>query len=405
MANAFRVFRFIVIAGILATLTWLVMDHNSEQKRILVVHSYQKDLAWVNELDDGLRQALMSDEQDKKTSRNLDLRTHYMDLRNHNNCNYYKIAATDVRFTIDDWQPEVVIIFDDLAQGLVGFNQIDWAEPDKRDAIAERLLSYLVKSGCPDQDRTLEDFELNNPATDYYPTIVFGGVNGGVENYGYEYAKNVTGIFERKNYDAIIEKLIALRDAYGGPVSGVQMLNDGSLTATSETKRFLQEDWGPFETADPVQVTKFADWQATVEAANENNLMLMIANYGGITDDKGARVRQTQLIAWTERNAKLPVLGLNTRFIDDGGMIAIAISGTEQGRRSIDMALDAIDGKALKAPLDAEQYTIGLNQSLVRKRNLYLPSVYEAFSREVQRFIPVMEDVYESQTGDREQKN
>lgn len=401
MTTALRLSRFIVIAAILAGLLWLVVQHNAEQRRILIVHSYHKDLAWVSELNDGIRQGRNLIKRD--TMRNLSIRTHYMDLRNHPDCNFYQLAATDVRFTIDDWEPDVVIIFDDLAQGLVGFNQLRFGaatdqEPFNRDAIAQDLAEWLKEDRCEDPEIGPGYFGLDRPAEDHFPDIVFAGVNGEVDTYGYQFATNVTGIFERKNYAALVETLEVLRDAYEGPVSGIRLLNDTSATATAESQVYRKVDWSPFEPREPAQASTFAAWQEEVRKANDENLMLLVANYQNVRKADEDRIRPSELISWTEREAKLPVLGLNTRFVADGGMITVAISGTEQGRIAMDMAMDAIDGKPPRPYAVARQYTIGMNQSLVRQRDLHLPSIYEAFSARVGKFIDIIDHLYLEQS-------
>ncbi|MEM7213210.1 MAG: hypothetical protein AAF479_15210 [Pseudomonadota bacterium] len=401
MTTALKFSRYAVVTAILAAIIWLVIQHNGEQRRVLIVHSYYKDLAWVSELNDGVRTALDKIKRDER--RNLNVRTHYMDLRNHPDCNYFKLATEDVRYTVKEWEPDVIVIFDDLAQGLVGFNQLRFNDTSdqgaaKRDTLAEELAEWLKKDRCDAPEFDVSYFGLDRPAESLSPDIIFAGVNGTSDRYGYEDASNVTGIYERKNYRAIVEKLEVLRDAYGGQVSGIRLLNDTSATASAESRVYRSQSWDPFKALTPVQVSSFDAWKAQVRKANAENVMLLIANYDGVKHSNGEPVQQHELISWTEREAKLPVLGLNTRFVADGGMMTIAISGTEQGSVAIEMAMDSIRGQPLRKQQAAKQYTIGLNQSLVRQRKLELPSVYRAFSDAVGKFIDVIEHLYLEQS-------
>ncbi len=382
--------KFVVIAALLIAAGRLVMAHNQEQTKILVVHSYNTDMAWVNDIDDGIRQAI--EDADPGIARRLNVRTHYMDLRNHPDCNFYRNAAANVRFTIDDWGPEAVIIVDDLGQALVGFNHLDFAPgaPD-RTAMAHDLNTWLAGDRC--DLPALDFFDLDNPAA-APPEIVFAGVNGGVGRYGYDVARNVSGIFERKNYPALIEMLGDLADAYDGPVAGVTMLNDASPTGMTESRNFETIDWAPFTPSPPVNAATEADWRAAVMQANADDKMLLIANYQNVVDAEGDPVPPRDLIAWTERHAKLPVLGANTNFVADGGMLTAAIAGSEQGRVAMGLAIAAVEGDAPHRRVEAEQFLIGMNQSLVRKRDLTLPSIYEAFSREIGTFVGAVERLY-----------
>ncbi|WP_296428367.1 hypothetical protein [Yoonia sp.] len=396
MRSFFTAAKYLVIVVLLVVVARLVLTHNEDQKKILVVHSYNNDLAWVNDVDEGVRRAI--EDAAGRRGPSLNVRTHYMNLRNHPDCNFYKNATSDVRFTIGDWQPEVLILIDDLAQGLVGFNQVRLNEGADRARMAGDLNAWLAGDRCQTPD--ISFFGLDQPVTDNFPEVVFAGVNGGVGLYGYDQATNVSGIFERKNYQALIETLEALDRAYDGPVDGIMMLNDASPTGVTENGNYLLQDWAPFVAHPPVGASDFADWTRAVEEANAGNLMLLIANYQNVRDGQGGTVDPETLVQWTERNAKLPILGANTRFVADGGMMTVAIAGSEQGQVAMELAIAAIDGNPDRPHYDAKQFLIGMNQSLVRKRNLQLPSIYEAFSREIGTFIEAMEQLYVVQSGE-----
>lgn len=386
MRSFFALAKYAVIALLLLVVARLVASQNSEQTKILVVHSYNTDLAWVNDIDGGIRRAL------EDTPLKINARTYYMNLRNHPDCNFYKNAAADVRFTIEDWQPEVVILIDDLAQALVGFDQLRLAPETDRDAIANDLNAWLAGDRCDIPD--LSFFHLDDPETGHIPEIVFAGVNGGVARYGYDDASNVSGIFERKNYAALIETLRSLADAYPGDVAGIKMLNDASPTGETESANYLQQDWAPFFAAPPATVATLDRWKAVVAEANAADLMLLIANYQNVRDASGQLVPPEFLITWTEANAKLPVLGVNTRFVADGGMMTVAIAGSEQGTVAMELAIASLSDPPVRDQRDAKQFLIGMNQSLVRKRDLALPAIYEAFSREIGTFVDVIEQLY-----------
>lgn len=385
--------KYVIIAAILLALTRLVLSHQEEQTKVLVVHAYNIDLAWVNDVDDGINRAL--DEAGRHTA--LNVRRHYMDLRNHPDCNFYKNAASDVRFTIDDWKPEVLILVDDLAQALVGFDQLRLAPGTDRETLASDINSFLAGDICDPPD--LSFFGLDNPATDPRVEIVFAGVNGGVARYGYDQADNVSGIFEHKNYDALIQTLQALAAAYDGPVNGIMMLNDISETGYTESALYRDQDWQPFPAAPPVNARTFGQWQAAVEEANDKGLLLLIANYQNVVGEDGQLVAPETLIQWTERHARLPVLGANTRFVADGGLMTVAIAGSEQGEVAMQLAMDVLSGKPAGQRVEAKQFLIGMNQSLVRKRDLKLPDIYEAFSREIGTFVDSLENLYMVEGG------
>lgn len=386
MRSFFAVAKYAVIVVLLLTVARLVMLQNSEQTKILVVHSYNHDLAWVNDIDGGIRRAL------NDAPMKINARTHYMNLRNHPDCNFYKTAAADVRFTIDDWKPAAVILIDDLAQALVGFNQLDLEGGTDREKLANGLNEWLSGDRCDTPE--LDFFQLDQPAQGPFPEIVFAGVNGDVDHYGYDDATNVSGIYEHKNYRALIETLTSLEAAYQGPKNGIIMLNDASPTGQTENANYLRHDWSPFRSVPPVSAHSFDDWKAAVIDANARDLMLLIANYQNVVGEDGRPVTPETLVRWTELNAKLPVLGMNTRFVADGGMMTVAIAGSEQGTVAMELAFASLLSDVEHKQVFAKQFLIGMNQSLVRKRDLELPSIYEAFSREIGTFVDVIEQLY-----------
>lgn len=390
-----------IILFILALVAHLVLSQKSVSRKVLVVHSYNKDLSWVNEINEGVNRSLAATQTE-----GLNVRTHYMDLKNHPNCNFYKNAAADVRFTIEDWKPEVIVLVDDLAQALVGFNQLENHDSLDRKKQATIITDWLIENRC--EQSSPEYFGLNQGETLNVPQVIFAGVNGTVERYGYTDANNVSGIYEHKNYQALIETLQTLINASQIPVKNIQMLNDQSPTAETENENFKLQDWSPLTTVDPISVGSFSKWQQEVLRANENNNLLIVTNYQNITQgeclpshDQNTSdctpIDPSQVIAWTERNALLPVLGANTNFVADGGLMTVAISGIEQGEVAMDLAIEKLEGNKAVKRLEAEQFLIGMNQSLVRKRQLKLPKIYEAFSREIGQFVEVVEHLYMEQ--------
>ena len=70
-------------------------------------------------------------------------------------------------------------------------------------------------------------------------------------------------------------------------------------------------------------------------------------------------------------------------------MLTLAVPGYEQGQVTLKMALQVLAGTSVAdiKPVEAKQFVVGMNKSLVIKRGLDLPLVYEAFSRESNNLI------------------
>lgn len=122
--------------------------------------------------------------------------------------------------------------------------------------------------------------------------------------------------------------------------------------------------------------------------------MLLTANYQNLQDARGRLVPPQDVIAWTEEHSRYPVLGAGTNYVADGGLMTVAISGSEQGEVVMRMALHYLATGQMQPTRTAQQFLVGMNPALVRKRGLQLPAVYEAFARELGRFMEVSEHVY-----------
>jgi hypothetical protein len=146
------------VLGILFSLYFcgFLVYANIQKPRILVLHSYDKEYAWTRDVSEGIHRVL-----DKYPQ--YSIKWHYMDTKRRTTERYKKTAATSAILLIKRWEPHVMIAIDDNAQSLVAS-------------------------------------KFNN---DIYPQVVFAGVNGTREEYGYDKAKNVTGILERLELNAV----------------------------------------------------------------------------------------------------------------------------------------------------------------------------------------------------------
>lgn len=382
----------LIIVFMISAMIWLIWDHNQKQPRVFVIHSYNTDLNWVNSIDEGIDQKL------KEILPSAKVRHHYMDLQNHNGCNFRRRSTRDVLYGISDWKPDYLLLVDDLAQELVGAHYLAYKDglfPDK--SLAEQLFAKR----CPEQDL---EFYQSTYVTDaqQLPEIVFAGVNYSVEPYGYFRAMNTQGIYEHKNFTALVETLKDLSQYCGEQRAvGVLPLNDYSATARREKVSFQRFNWYPLELLEPATVRSFDEWKAQVELANQKKAMLVIANYQQVPEKPGSKqyVAPARLIQWTTENARYPVLGAGTNFVDDGGMITVAIAGLEQGKTLVELMKFPAQRKLLedKDVRRAEQFLVGL---AARKLKQYcsnqMPKIYQAYAKQtgLYRYESVSEVLY-----------
>lgn len=382
-----RLLQALLMAVVLGVLVHQVVLRQSATRKVLVIHSYNTDLPWVGDVDQGISRAQAG------AATGLQVRRHYMNLLNHPDCHSFHLAAEDARLAIDDWKPDAVVLVDDLAQALVGFPNLRWKEGAPIAQVRDGIVAQLTADRCPDKNAAYFGLDKLTPVDRLHP-IVFAGVNGDVERYGYPHATQVSGIFEHKNYAALAETLNAVNAASSSRAVAVQLLNDDSPSAVAENPRYATAHWGALQWLPPRNVQTFSQWQAVVQEASTRDAMLLIANYQNLRDARGRLVPASEVIAWTELHSRHPALGAGTNYVADGGLMTLAISGSEQGQAAMGMVLQFFATGQMPPTREAQQFLVGMNPALVRKRQLRLPAIYEAFAREVGRFMEVSEHVY-----------
>ena len=325
---------FLVMAGVL--LTWFKLT----QPRILVLHSYDTDYAWTRDIDAGIRRAFSSNLRYK-------IDWHYMDTKVHPDRDFKRKAGVLARRAIESINPDLIIAVDDDAQ------------------------QYAVKEYA------------NHPKI----RIVFAGINGTVEAYGYRKAANVTGIYERK---PIIDLSRALAEMRGrdGEKLGTRIAHIGDLSdsVVQDKKEIDAFNWAPFKLVSSTLVTDFDEWRRAVKEAGAKADIIVLSNYQAVfrAGKDQDLFPPAELMKWTEENSPVPVVGLGGFMVEEGGMFAVGASGFEQGDTVAHMAMTILDRGEIPRNIPEvmpRQFLVYMRESLLAKRGITLPPLYEAFSR------------------------
>jgi hypothetical protein len=269
------------------------------QPRILVLHSYAPDYTWTRDIDIGLKRVLDAKLRYK-------VQWHYMDTKNHPDKEFKRKAGALARRAIEALHPNLVIAIDDDAQ------------------------AYAVKeyAGKPDI------------------AIVFAGINGTVEAYGYDKVNNATGIYERKPLLDLRRALIEMRGANGAELGRrIMHLGDQSDSVKADIVEIRAFDWAPFRVADSHMVRTFDEWKQAVAGATDKADVILISNYHNVYEAEGkpSLVAPSAVMQWTEANSRVPVVGLGGFMVEEGGMFAVGASGFEQGEITARMAIEVLD--------------------------------------------------------------
>lgn len=337
--------RWLVAVFFAATLL-VVVWYNARKPYVVVLQSYDTGYAWTRDVDTGIDRVLKG--------RPYTVKRFYMDTKRQTAKAFKMRAGLNARRMIDRWHPDVIIAVDDDAQDFVGRHY------------------------------------AGNPKV----KLVFAGVNGEVTEYGYDGAPNVTGIFERKQLVAVKEAILeaAALARRAGPVR-VMHIGDRSESVGKDEAFIETTDWAPLVREKSVLAATFAEWQEAVRWARGRVDFIITTNYRALRAAQGnARfLPPREVVRWTMENSPVPVIGTNTFFVEDGGMLAIGTSPYEQGSVAAAMAVQILEKGILPREIPRQytrQFVVFMNEALMKKADFALPEVYEAFARATDSFLP-----------------
>jgi len=338
--------RLMAALFMLITLT-LFGWYNMSKPRILILHSYDQDYAWVRDINIGLMRGL-------KSKYLYQVNWYYMDTKRHPSAEFKNSAGIAARNVIKSTQPDVVIAIDDDAQ------------------------KYAVQ------------YFKNDP----HIKIVFAGINNELEDYGYEKANNVTGILERLPLVAMRETLLSVSNfkQLDHPIR-IAFLGDQSATVTGDAKQVGNFNWSPHQLIAVTQVNTFDQWQAAIKHLEHQADIILVTGYRGLsrTDTDLKLVPPREVVEWTEQHSVVPVFSGNGFYTEDGGMLAIGTSPYEQGEIAAEKTLAIILDRKLPSALPimvSQQFIVTMSGSKMAARHFELPHVYEAAARTGDKYYP-----------------
>ena len=258
-------------------------------KKVLCIFSYHAEYPWVQEETEGVESVLKSGVKIKKF---------YMDTKRRTSPEWKEKAAKRASRRIRWYHPDVVIVFDDNACGLVA-------------------KKYIGK---------------NIP-------FVFCGVNADPADYGFPCA-NITGVVEREQTGKTID---LLRELAPG-VKKVAFLTDGSPTSQKFIAR-LKETELPVDLCEIVATDDFDTWKETLKRFQSQADAVGLFLYHTVKK-KGREesLPAGDVLKWTLENNGLPEFAFFDFVVKGGALCGDTISGIEQGRAAAETAAMILAG-------------------------------------------------------------
>ncbi len=379
-----------IITLLVALLFGTAVYLGQSQKRILVIHSFNANSAWVKQINHGIDTYLKNNGE---VAGKVSIDYYYMDMESpiRQKCEAYLTEMRNAEKILEDREPDIVIISDDIAQRLIGIRLATF-QSSKNDYL-KRNADWLIKNGSCSNNQDIKEnliSEMRSLSLTHLPEVIFTGIDNDAEEYGYQDAANVTGIFEHRYMASVKE---TLQDLYRAiPESSekpakVTILSGKSSMTDHEKKRMRSDLLSisfnvPLKWSGLEEVSTWGEWKEAVLQANQNQAMIFIAGYGDIAREQ----TEESVVRWTEACAQYPVLGSSASFITAGGMLTNTVSGREQGQVAMDFVkqrLDSSNESSRAEWKEPRQFTVGMNKALFDKRGLFdFPLVYKSFSRE-----------------------
>ncbi len=322
-----------LISIFIAGLIIFLISINLGKSRILVLHSYYTDYSWVTDINKGILRIL--------GGKPYSIRYFYMDTKRKPAHDYKIKIGQSARRMIDAWKPDIILAVDDDAQKHVAM------------------------------------YYNNNPSIN----IIFTGMNATLKEYDYDKAKNVTGILERIPFQEFREVFSSILPQ---DKNRIVHISDASTTSKFIHDELELVNWGRLKLIKSIQCETFDEWKNAVETANKIGDIILITHYHTIKDKDGSVIAPKKIIEWTEPRLKIPDIGCWGFFVEDGGMMAVAVSPFEQGELAAKMAVKILDGGAAPSSIPvliSSQYIVYIREKSVKNRNLVMPKILEAFAK------------------------
>lgn len=317
-----------------------LIAYNLNKPRVFIVHSYDLDYSWVRDIDEGFKRVFSK-------GKSYNIRYFYMNTKRNPSNEYKERTGEAVVKMVREWNPDILITVDDDAQKYVATHFLD--DPKIK--------------------------------------IVYTGVNAFPKDYGFDKANNVTGILERLPFEAFKEVFLQIL-----PKNKHKVMH---IADSSSTSVFIQHEveaynWSPLILTETILCDTLEDWDKAIDRANREADILFVTHYHTLKDKNGIVINPADVIVHTEPRLKKPAIGSWGFYVEDGGMMAVAVSPFEQGEEAARMAVKIIDEHIKPtdiAIMTGRLFVIYIREESIKKRNLAIPGLVEAFARATNNFF------------------
>jgi len=263
----------------------------TDEKKVMLVFSYHQEYEWVEEEIQGVVDVL--------GDKHVMLEKFYMDTKQHTSDEWKQEISAKAFERIEEFQPDVLMVFDDNACKYVAQNYIGTSLP-----------------------------------------VVFCGMNGYPDDYGFP-TENITGVEERELWH---ESFNFIKELVPGVKKAVILL-DNSSTAELTAKRIenspLIKDF-----MDVYRIGTFDKWKESVLNIQDSTDALGLFVYFSIKDSTGNTVPPEDILDWTLKNNSLPEFAILDFTVKNGAFCGVIETGYDQGKMAAEMVEKILNGQS-----------------------------------------------------------
>ncbi|MDA7746930.1 hypothetical protein N8878_06315 [Psychromonas sp.] len=250
-----------------------------EPFRILHVMSYHPDWEWNIDQLQGFKDGIGDLEVDYKI---VALDTKNADEKE------IQLKVQEAKKTIAEWQPNLLYSNDDNAQ--------------------KYLAQFYTNTSLP---------------------IVFSAVNLDPAEYGFDKAKNVTGVME---YEHFIPTINLLRSMVGD-IDRIAIIIDDDPTWIGVTARIREhlKNNKELEVTEWILVNDYTEYKTAIKSLQNKVDAVGLLGIFNLEDESNKVVDYTKVLEWTAEHSQLLDFSFWESRVDSGTLCAVAVSGYEQG--------------------------------------------------------------------------
>ena len=290
-------------------------------QKVLLIFSYHPEFSWVIEETRGVEDVLKD--------RGITIEKFYLDTKRNTTTEWKEEVAGDAVKKIEEFNPDLVMVFDDNASELVAKKYIGKTLP-----------------------------------------FVFAGMNGEPGDYGFP-ADNITGVLERGHVNESMELLKRLVPS----LTKAAIITDNSPTSQAFITR-IRKTILPIEIYGFYSSDDFDTWKVKVKELQSEVDAIGLFVYHTIRK-KGEELSlpAEEVLRWTLQNSQIPEFATSDFTVRGGALCGVVMSGYVQGETAAKMALIILAGaNPANVPIRVPQEGIPMiNKTRAEELNIRIP--------------------------------